>query len=315
MALGKTDQSESAPVDLIDAVLLVLADATRGRRSYVELLVDEGYRVTEAHDVEAAVAGIAAHNASLVFVPCRQRGRALVTLLETLRPLRALGVPVVLLGEGWEARIRDTRSEPEHSVSPGASIDGRSAPTAPLTGDREAPSTPEPSPAVRAFPEQRATSQGPTVRRRRNASASRDAATTAGQTDLTHARGDMGRAGEPWQASEARRQSSRLATDAVGHLITALEAVNNLRWCGTSAARPNTKLLDLDSGTGPELAAAVKARHDTARRQGGLMDSLDHPLNHVVPSVHCARTARTTRHEAVQLTGTEAQRHATAVLE
>ncbi|HET9050482.1 MAG TPA: hypothetical protein VFO60_02200 [Candidatus Dormibacteraeota bacterium] len=109
--MGETHDAGSA-ADLIEAVLLVPQDDERERCSFKALLIAEGYRVTEVHDVEAAATGVAARDAALVFVPCSQRLRALVTFRDSLRPLQTLGVPVVLLGEGWEARLRDSRSGP-----------------------------------------------------------------------------------------------------------------------------------------------------------------------------------------------------------
>lgn len=138
MRVGETHEPGSARADLIEAVLLVPPDDERARFSYTALLIGEGYRVTEVHDIDAAAASIATHDAALVFVPCSQRRRALVTFHDTLRRLQAFGVPVVLLGEGWEARLRDSRCGPSletEAVAPArVPIDARCGATTAVTG-------------------------------------------------------------------------------------------------------------------------------------------------------------------------------------
>lgn len=115
MIVPKTQRPGSAPADLIDAVLLVPPPPERPRLSYKALLIAEGYRVTEADNVEAAIT-VAARGAALVFVPCSQDRKAVVAYDDWLRPLKVLGVPVVLLGEGWEARLKDSCGEPSVEV-------------------------------------------------------------------------------------------------------------------------------------------------------------------------------------------------------
>ena len=104
----KTQRPGSAPADLIDAVLLVPPPPERPRLSYKALLIAEGYRVTEADNVEAAIT-VAARGAAL-------DRKAVVAYDDWLRPLKVLGVPVVLLGEGWEARLKDSCGEPSVEV-------------------------------------------------------------------------------------------------------------------------------------------------------------------------------------------------------
>ena len=289
MTLGKTDQIAPAPAELIDAVLLVPSDAGHARGSYAALLVAEGYLVTEAHDVEAAVAAVAAHDAALVFVTCTQRGRALTTFHDTLRPLKAIGVPLVLLSEGWEARLRDGRRSPLSDAddpSPASTpIDRRRAPSIAVAEERRVSRAPDRLPAVCALPERRATSEGSTVKRRRIASAASGDATTTTRgvsSNLSRARDDIRRACETWQAAYEHRQRTRRAIAAVDDLISEVEEVNLLRGAKTSAAMFKTKLLGVESAAGP-APAAVKAASNTARLHGGLMDWLEDLLTESVP--------------------------------
>ena len=278
MTLGKTDQLAPAPAELIDAVLLVPSDAGHARSSYAALLVAEGYRVTEAHDVEAAVVAVAAHDAALVFVPCTQRGRALATLHDTLRPLKAIGVPLVLLAEGWEARLRDGRRSPVSDTedpSPASTpIDRRPAPPVAVAGERRVSRAPGRLPSMCALPEPRATTEG----------SGRETTTTARgvSSNLSRARDDIRRECETWQAAYERRQRARRAIAAVDDLISEVEEVNLRHGAKTSTAMFKTKLLGLEAAAGP-APAAVKTASNTGRLHGGLMDWLEDLLAERMP--------------------------------
>ena len=97
--------------DGIDVVLVIPSEATQASWSTHALLVAEGYRVTVAHDREEMLRAIVVANAAIVFVPSSAYGRDAVAVRRALHPLESVAVPIVILGEGWDTRMREHRGD------------------------------------------------------------------------------------------------------------------------------------------------------------------------------------------------------------
>lgn len=102
--------------DALDA-LLIAADS-RISDQFASLLAREGYRVRVVDSVAAAMAAASEHNVDIAFAPASSfvagmNRRHVFLLREQLRPLSSSGVPVVVLGDGWESRVADADANRE----------------------------------------------------------------------------------------------------------------------------------------------------------------------------------------------------------
>ena len=181
-ALDVANAAGGPDSDAVDALLI--APDSRISARFASLLLQEGYRVRVVDSVAAAIEAANEFNAVVAFAPASSfiggpNSRDVFLLREQLRPLSSNGVPVVVLGDGWESRVADANRElrgvPVHRIRTHTADDVPSRPrdgshqrgtavetfagSGPLEGptpgpqDGDAPSPgPDPGPAPGATP-------------------------------------------------------------------------------------------------------------------------------------------------------------------
>jgi hypothetical protein len=102
--------------DALDALLI--AAEPRISAWFASLVVREGYRVRVVDSVATAMAAASEHSVDIAFASAPSfvvgTNRTDVSLLlDQLRPLSSSGVPVVVLGDGWESRVADADTNRE----------------------------------------------------------------------------------------------------------------------------------------------------------------------------------------------------------
>lgn len=91
----------AADGDLVDALLICEPGQARG--GYAAMLTAEGYRVRIVDSIATAALSLRSRRADIGFMPSAE-ARMSAGLWQ--RPVEALAIPLVVLGDGWTQRVR-----------------------------------------------------------------------------------------------------------------------------------------------------------------------------------------------------------------